>query len=222
MNSDPKKNPRPARTESISAAKAATRSGGKAQDELEPTAARNWVPLPIIFLLGLTFFWCTMYLDRNAGGFNARVYEPFNSFAQVDARQPKDETQMLIARGKSVYEQACGPCHQPTGLGLPGQFPPLAGSEWVTTAGPGRMIRIALYGLAGPIQVKGQQWNNVMPAVGEALSPEDLAAALSYARNAWGNKASVVKADQVKAVKAKVGGHGPMTAAELNNVPETD
>ena len=42
-------------------------------------------------------------------------------------------------------------CHQPTGLGLPNMFPPLAGSDWVTAPGPERLIRIVLHGFQGPI-----------------------------------------------------------------------
>jgi mono/diheme cytochrome c family protein len=98
-------------------------------------------------------------------------------------------------------------CHQANGLGTPGQFPPLAESDWVNEAEPGRMIRIVLNGLQGPITVKGQNYNNVMVSW-NMLSDDDIAAVITFVRQnrEWGNKASAVTPEQVKAVRAKVKG----------------
>ena len=106
-------------------------------------------------------------------------------------------------------------------MGRPGQFPPLAGSEWATGSAT-RMIHIPLLGLSGPIKIKGQPWNLAMPNAGAALSDEDLALALSYIRVSWGNKASLVTPAQVKAVRAEVGGRSqPLNGeAELQKLPE--
>jgi mono/diheme cytochrome c family protein len=58
-----------------------------------------------------------------------------------------------------------------------------------------------------------------MPAMGAALSDEDLAAVLSYIRQSWGNKASAITPDQVKAIRAQVGNRSqPWTAEELDKV----
>jgi mono/diheme cytochrome c family protein len=175
-------------------------------------------------MLGLVSYWGLLYMDERAAGFDARVYEPFRSFSELDARQPKDEAQLFLARGKVAYEQACMPCHQQTGLGVPGQFPPLAESEWANTTGAGRMIRIALHGLSGEVVVKGQKWNAAMPGgIGETLSDNDLAAAISYIRGSWGNKASLVKPAEVKAVKSKTAGRSqPWTAGQLLDLPDVE
>jgi hypothetical protein len=75
--------------------------------------------------------------------------------------------------------------------------------------------------LTGPIEVKGQQWNLSMPAMGAALSDEDLAATLTYMRQSWGNKASEVTPEMVKAIRTLLGNRSqPFTAAELLTVPE--
>ena len=105
-------------------------------------------------------------------------------------------------------------------MGKPGQFPPLAGSEW-PTGSPNRLIRIPLLGLSGPIKVKGQAWNLSMPGL-PATSDEDLAMILTHIRTSWGNKASQITAAQVKAVRAEVGGRSqPLGGeAELLKVPE--
>jgi hypothetical protein len=71
------------------------------------------------------------------------------------------------------------------------------------------------------VQIKGQPWNLAMPAMGAALSDEDLAATLTYIRQSWGNKAPAVSPDQVKAVRAQLTGRTqPWTAEELNAIPE--
>jgi mono/diheme cytochrome c family protein len=114
----------------------------------------------------------------------------------------------------------CALCHNPDGAGKPNQAPPLAGAELVLGSA-NRLIHIPLAGLQGPLTVKGQQWNLAMPAMGAALSDEDLAAVLSYMRQSWGNKASEITPEQVAKVRQELGGRTqPYTAAELEKLPE--
>ena len=106
------------------------------------------------------------------------------------------------ADGAKVYN-TCLPCHQATGAGLPGAFPPLAESEWVN--GPvENLIRIQLRGLMGPITVKGTTYNSVMPP-NATMSDDEIAAVLTYVRSNFGNKSSAVTADQVKALRSEAG-----------------
>jgi hypothetical protein len=80
--------------------------------------------------------------------------------------------------------------------------PPLAESSWVTGE-PERLIRIALHGLYGEIEVNGQKWNLAMPGQGmnPLLDDAKLADVLSYIRNAWGNEAEPIAAAQIAAVR---------------------
>ncbi len=113
--------------------------------------------------------------------------------------------------GKATYA-ICSACHQATGLGIPNAFPPLAGSEWVN--GPAEnLIRIQLRGLKGEITVKGQKFNSIMPANAN-LSDEQIASVLTYVRSNFGNKASAVTPEMVKALRSEVG-KPPITAKEL-------
>ncbi len=99
--------------------------------------------------------------------------------------------------------QTCVACHQATGAGIPGVFPPLAGSEWVT--GPvENLIRIQLRGLMGPIKVAGKDYNSVMPP-NASMTDEQIAEVLTYVRNEWGNKGSAVTPDMVKALRSEAG-----------------
>ena len=90
------------------------------------------------------------------------------------------------------------------------------------------MIRIDTHGLMGPIDVKGQAFNagNTMQMTAgltDSLSDEQLAALLTYIRNAWGNNAPPVKPANVKEVRDTIKGRpGPWTGQELKAVPETE
>jgi mono/diheme cytochrome c family protein len=110
-------------------------------------------------------------------------------------------TPAQIEAGKQVYARVCFACHQPTGLGLPGAFPPLAGSSIVTEADPKKIIRIVLHGLQGPIEVKGVKYNSVMPPHGPQLKDQEIADVLTYVRNTWENKAAPVSADVVAQIR---------------------
>lgn len=126
----------------------------------------------------------------------------------------EDGTVDLEAIGRQVYQSVCMACHQSTGTGLAGAFPPLAGSEWVT-GDPATPIRVVLHGLSGPIEVKGQSYNGVMPGFGGQLSDEEVAAVVSHVRKSWGNAAAPVSSDLVSELRAAAGARGPWTANEL-------
>jgi mono/diheme cytochrome c family protein len=95
----------------------------------------------------------------------------------------------------------CAACHQASGLGVPGAYPPLAGSEWLLN-NPEVPIRIVLHGLQGPITVKNTNFNNAMTPFGDQLSDAEIAAIISYERSSWGNAASKITAEQVASVRA--------------------
>ena len=120
----------------------------------------------------------------------------------------------VVSAGQAIYEALCLNCHQASGQGLTGVYPPLAQSEWV--AGDAQtLVKITMHGLAGPTKVQGKEYGLVpMPPMG--LDDQQLADVLTYVRSAFGNKAQAVKPDEVKAVReATKGRTAPWTAAEL-------
>lgn len=186
-------------------------------ESAEPRAGQGAVPVWLFFLLFVALFWGMIYFEYHGGLFKPQVYAPYASIAELERFQPPTGG-IDLGRGRAVYENVCALCHNPDGAGKPNQAPALAGSEWVVGSIP-RLIRIPLHGLTGPITVKGEAWNLAMPAMGATLSDEDLAAVLSYMRQSWGNKASEVTAEQIKAVKAETTGRSqPWTAQELQTV----
>lgn len=101
--------------------------------------------------------------------------------------------------GAAVYQANCASCHQATGEGMPGVFPPLAGAE-IPNGDATEHINTVLKGKSGPITVKGQQYNGAMPPFSQ-LSDDEIAAVVSYERTTWGNKGGAVTPAQVKALR---------------------
>ncbi len=73
-----------------------------------------------------------------------------------------------------------------------------------------------LQGLTGPVTVKGQQFNSMMPPQGAALTNANVAAAINYERSSWGNTGAQVTAEQVAAIRPPTASRTtPWTLAEL-------
>jgi mono/diheme cytochrome c family protein len=192
----------------------------------EPRPGRSPVPIWLIILFFLLLYWAMVYFDQRSGWFDVLVYSPYHNRTELEVWQPVSGAPDMAKMGKAVYTRpTCAACHQDSGLGVPGQNPPLAGSEWVNEAAPGRVIRIALNGLTGPITVKNQTFNGTMVPWKDILTDEDIAAVLTYVRQnkEWGNHAPEVKPEQVKAIRAKLNGRSaPFTPDELQKIPPTE
>ena len=96
----------------------------------------------------------------------------------------------------------CFACHQPTGLGIPMVFPPLAKSPYVNGT-PERFIAMILKGNMGPMTIDGKPYNNVMPPRRSLLTDEKVAAVATYVRNSFGNSAPAIAKEQVTAARQK-------------------
>ena len=106
--------------------------------------------------------------------------------------------------GMTTFGQYCAACHQPTGKGLVNVAPSLVKSDWVI-GDSNVLIGVAMKGLTGPIKVNGQPVTNVPPIMPPHmfLNDKQMAETLTYARNAWGNKADAISVEEVKAYRAK-------------------
>jgi mono/diheme cytochrome c family protein len=140
--------------------------------------------------------------------------------APVAVQAEDFDVKASITRGQPLYMQTCLACHQPTGMGLPGAFPPLGGSEYVTGSAR-RLVATMLKGLQGPLTVKGITYNNIMlpldlqfPILKDDAKVADVA---NYVRNSFGNTASeAVTPALVTEVRAKWASRTtPLTEAEL-------
>ncbi len=108
---------------------------------------------------------------------------------------------LLIEKGEALYGQQCVACHQPTGAGVPGAFPPLAGSDFIGEAAV--HAQVIVHGLNGRIVVNGVEYNGAMTPY-KQLDDLEIAAIATYERNAWGNAYDepVVTPEIVRAARA--------------------
>lgn len=97
--------------------------------------------------------------------------------------------------GLQLYSETCSACHQPSGEGIVGAFPALAGSSIVNDEDPNILIQIILSGYDARPEF------GAMPGFAELLSDEEIAAIANHERNSWGNKASSITPDQVSEIR---------------------
>ncbi|MGZ0655330.1 c-type cytochrome [Coraliomargarita sp. W4R53] len=185
------------------------------REKEEPHEGFSPVPIFLMFLFAGLCFFCGVYLVQYSGNFQANAFSPdFNPAAGA----PKAVEISLYDRGAKVFRSQCVACHQAEGTGVPGVYPPLAGSSWVT-GHPEVTSRILLNGLNGKIEVKGNTYNGNMPAFGPsglALSEKDIAGVITYIRHSWGNDASEVTVAMVTDYSATYSARStPWTADEL-------
>ncbi|GAB3538018.1 hypothetical protein GCM10027343_02660 [Noviherbaspirillum agri] len=169
-----------------------------AQKRENPDPHESSTPIPrrVIALVSLALLWAVGYI------FTA---QPDDAPALGDNRTHAD----LLATagsaagavdGAQIYAAQCAACHQASGAGLPGVFPPLAASEWVLGK-EALLADILLHGISGKLTVNGTSYNGAMPAFGEKLGDAEIAAVLSHIRTSFGNAAGKIDASIVKAAR---------------------
>lgn len=122
--------------------------------------------------------------------------EPANGFIPF-VKKPAAEGSGTagLPDGAALYSNTCAACHQADGKGLPGAFPPLAGSAIVNDADPGQLIRIILQGYDARPEY------GVMAPFADVLGDEEIAAIATHERSSWGNQAPAVTAEEVKKIR---------------------
>jgi nitrite reductase (NO-forming)/hydroxylamine reductase len=147
------------------------------------------------FVLGLSVITVACGADSPSSANSAS--EPQGHKAEVASVTHTLEAR--VERGEALYSKNCSACHQITGQGLAGAFPPLAESDYLLADKP-RAVSIVLGGKSGPITVNGVDYNAVMPNL-SYLSDEEVADALTYVFNAWGNNAGEIATAEVAAAR---------------------
>lgn len=125
----------------------------------------------------------------------------FVSKPTANSQQPSIKASM--DRGKTIYLQRCMACHQVDGSGVPRLNPPLDGASTVKGNDKLKLVRIIIKGMTDRVEIDGEYYDNNMSANPD-LTDTQIADVLTYIRNNWSNKASVVTAAEVKAARAKI------------------
>jgi mono/diheme cytochrome c family protein len=182
------------------------------REKREPRVGLEPLSMWLIVVYGLALFTGGAYLGRFSGNFSGDsldiAYIPPKKAGPGGGGQQQEQAQLSPRdRGKKIFAANCQTCHQANGQGVPGQYPPLAGSEF-TNGGSRRMGMIVLKGLQGPVKVKGQQYGSaVMQPWDKTLTDQKIADVMTYERSDWGNQANPVTADQIAALRKELANH---------------
>jgi mono/diheme cytochrome c family protein len=214
MNDEPKPPPRPGQGMDYGEQADVQQVHAAVQREKrEPRVGAEPLSIWLIAIYGLAIFFGGAYLGRYSGNFTSGGLDPMGSPPapkKAVAGGPGGGEQAELSphdRGKKIFAANCQTCHQANGLGVPGQYPPLAGSEF-TNGGSRRMGMIVLKGLQGPVTVKGQQFGTaVMQPWDKTLTDQKIADVMTYERSEWGNNASPVTAEQIAALRKELANH---------------
>jgi mono/diheme cytochrome c family protein len=176
------------------------------QEHDEPRDGFEPVPMWMAAVFGVLIFWGGWYLATNSGEYRGDVYDaptPRNSDTGFVPRS----TEQLIEAGRQLYVQ-CAVCHKTGGEGIPGVHPPLKDADWVVgkEAKPERLIRIVLFGVRGEMTVNGQKHTVPMSGYGAQWKDHQVAAVLTYIRQAWGHKGEPITTEEVAKVRAEESG----------------
>ena len=196
------------------------------REKREPRAGLEPLSLWLIALYGLAVFFGGAYLGRYSGNFSGDGLDPLGGAqpAKKTAGGGTGATQAAeltpVERGKKIFSANCATCHQMTGLGVAGQYPPLAGSE-IVNAGSRLPAMIVLKGLTGPVTVKGQHFGSaVMQPWEKTLTDQKIADVLTFIRQEWGNTGGPVSAEGVASLRKELGGRSEsFTEPDLKAVP---
>lgn len=185
------------------------------REKSEPSEGFAPTPLYLVFLIAALSFWAGLYLIDYSSGFDPFTYDETVDPTKAAASAVATEFDPMKA-GQAFYRRNCVACHQSNGMGVSGAFPPLVESDWVAGSDE-RLIKVLLHGMAGPITVKGVQYNGNMPAF-SASKDRDIAAVLTWLRTneEFKNNAEPVSEERVAEVRAAVGARSqPWNGAEL-------
>ena len=180
------------------------------QQKTNPAEGFSVMPIVLMSLSAALIFLSGVHMAKGVVGFDVGVFDP-----QYVAPAVVVETEInLFKMGKKLFARNCINCHQGSGLGLAGVFPPLADSQWVLGSEE-RLVKLVWNGLQGVIQVKGESYNGIMPAFEGLLTELQMAAVLTYIRQEWGNNASEISLELATQFIASIKGRGSWNSEEL-------
>ena len=163
----------------------------------EPQEGSNPMPWFVVLLTAVLLGFGIVYISTTSIS-EEPSYGDGRTVAELQGAAPTAHENAVD--GKAVYASHCAACHQASGAGLMGVFPPLAGSEWVAGKGS-TLANIVLHGIDGALTVKGKTYNGVMPAFKDQLGDPEIAALLTHIRSQWGNQGAAVETETVAQVR---------------------
>ncbi len=169
------------------------------RERVDPNEDVKPLPWFITMTIGALFMWSAVYISETV---MTGAAEDGDNRPEPVAMATGDcsATAKVAIDGGAIFQGKCVACHQASGEGITGLFPPLAASEWVVGK-PDVLANILLHGVSGKLTVKGVAYNGQMPHFKELLSDEEIAAVLTHIRSQWGNKSEAIDAKLIAEVR---------------------
>lgn len=185
--------------------------GGRGEKAWEPSRAETPAPIPtwtwvlVLFIAAFGVFYAVRHWNPSPDfaatpTFSSTTVQTSQAPGAVSGAAGAPSGPASGSKGGSLYANLCSACHQASGQGLPGVFPPLAGDPVVTADDPTEHVRIVLHGKSGST-IGGVAYTSAMPAFAGQLSDEDVASVVNHERTSFGNSAPTVTPDQVAALR---------------------
>lgn len=171
----------------------------------QPRRARRSLALALVH--GLVIFALVVLLPQAGSAQDTETNDPD---VETDAGEPTAEElaqDEQLREGEEVYTTFCSSCHQPAGIGLSGQFPPLAGNPRIDDSA--YVEEVITNGQSGELVVGGVTYDGVMPSL-STLSDDDTAAVIAFIQAGF----------QAPVDAAAVGATGPTAGSELPGLAE--
>lgn len=173
----------------------------EAREQRDPGERERPLPWFVSMLFGAMAMSGIIYFSGMAHDLGSQYGDSRTASALMPARAVKAAQGAGDAiDGGQLFTAKCAACHQATGLGIPGVFPPLAGSEWVL-GNDKVLVQIPLHGITGTLQVQGAAYHGTMPPF-NTLSDSEIAAVLTYVRGHFTNAAPAIAPATVAAGRA--------------------
>lgn len=163
----------------------------QSRENPEPSEGGHPIPWVVLLIIASLFVWSIGYI----------IFTHQQSPAEFGDRRSAADFIVATSSSDSIdasklFANHCVVCHQATGAGVPGAFPPLVDSEWVHGE-PQVLVQILLHGIQGEITVGDTVYNGVMPEFGNSLDDNEIAALATYLRSNFENNADAIDADFV-------------------------
>jgi mono/diheme cytochrome c family protein len=168
-----------------------------------PPLVQESLPIWLYIVCGFALFMAGSSF-AGFGTFGLGLYDqgPGAPLATGKGQQTAAASTDPMVVGKKFYNNNCANCHQASGVGQPGSYPTLAGSEWVLGSKE-RLAAIMLHGIQGPLTVNNATFGTQQMPGWSGKSDDQLASVMTYIRASWGNTADAVTPDVVSAARAK-------------------
>ncbi len=147
----------------------------------------------------LSFFMIFFGISCNRNAENTKQVKPPDKIQTNDIQSIGLSDDDILKRGQDVYNRNCLTCHQENGSGVPMMYPPITESDFISGDNE-KLIKLILKGMSGPIEIKTELYNSIMPPQNN-LDDQQISALITYLRSTFSNSGKQVSTEEVTKVR---------------------